>query len=61
MVDDKQWEEAQRIEMKQLERLGVCSSPYQFTYGTKKIQTRAILKKKRSKAGGIGVTSIIRC
>ena len=45
MPDAKQWEEAQRPEMKQLERLGVYNAPYPLPYGAKKIKTRVILKK----------------
>ena len=46
MPDAKQWEEALRTEMKQLERLGVFIAPCPLPYGAKKIKTRVILKKK---------------
>ena len=53
MPDAKQWEEALRTEMKQLERLGVFSAPCPLPYGARKIKTRVILKKKRSKTGAV--------
>ena len=45
MPDAKQFEEVLRTEMKNLGRLGVSSAPCPLPYGTKKIKTRAILKK----------------
>ena len=51
MPDAKQWEEALCADKKQLERLGGFSAPCELPYGTKKIETRAIFKKKRIKTG----------
>ena len=45
MPDAKQWEDALRTEMKQLERLGVFSAPCPLPYGSETIKTRVILKK----------------
>ena len=53
MPDAKQWEEALRTEMKLLKRLEVFSAPYPLPYGAKKMKTRVILKKKRSKTGAV--------
>ena len=38
MPDAKQWEEARRAEIKQLERFGVFSAPSELPYWAKKIQ-----------------------
>ena len=45
MSDAMQWEEALRIEMKQLGRLGVFSAPCPLPYGARKIKTRVVLKQ----------------
>ena len=39
-------EEVIRVEMKQLDQLGVLLVPCEIPYGTKKIKTRAIFKKE---------------
>ena len=51
MPDARQWEEALRTEMKQLEHLGIFSPC--LPYGAKKIKTRIIFKQKRSKTGEV--------
>ena len=51
--DAKQWEDALRTEMKELERLEVFSVPFPLPYGTKKFKTRVVIKKKRSKTGAV--------
>ena len=51
--DAKQWMEALRIEMKQLESLGVFSSPFVLPYGASKIKMSSIFKKKRCKTGAV--------
>ena len=53
MPDARQWKEALRTGMKQLERPGVFSAPCPLPYGAKKIKTRVILKKKCSKTGAV--------
>ena len=59
MPDAKQWEEALRTEMKQLERLGVFNAPCKLSYGAKKIRTgqssrRNVLTLERWSAGRRG-------